>query len=89
MNGHAYIGNALRQVKGPSWFELRLTADQLAFIRVRGTHTKVGENCLHCESRHVSAETGIVSLVSSFVIVLTLSESFAGSGFRNPGRWTV
>ena len=44
---------------------------------------------MHCKSRHVSAETEIVSLVSSFVIVLTLSESFAGSGFRNPGRWTV
>ena len=52
------------------------TADQLAFIRVRGTHTKVGENCMHCKSRHVYAETEIVSLVSSFVIVLTLSESF-------------
>ena len=81
MNGHAYIGNVLRQDNGPSWFELRLTADQLAFIRVRGTHTKVGENCMHCKSRHVYAETEIVSLVSSFVIVLTLSESFAGSGF--------
>ena len=66
------------------------TADQLAFNRVRGTHTKVGENCMHCKSRRVYAETEIVSLVSSFVIVLTpLSESFAGSGFRNPGRWTV
>ena len=45
---------------------------------------------MHCKSRRVYAETEIVSLVSSFVIVLTpLSESFAGSGFRNPGRWTV
>ena len=31
----------------------------------------------------------IARLVSSFVFVLTLSDSFAGAGSWNPGRWTV
>ena len=94
MNGHAYIGNALRQDNGSSWFELRLTADQLALTRVRGTHTKVGENCLHCESLiHFTPCVCRIRDQRKSCIVFRNRVDIIGElcwfRVRNPGRWTV